>query len=413
MAQLKSNLWSSLIQGPVWDKYKTITRIKTNINTDLLLETQIKKLQALEGKTKKQFLNASNFLKNIEEEYLKINDQIYNLSTQQIMGRILEILNLGLWGNELNPTRRWINNEINEAQRDKEANQAIQELQKLLIQIKVSEPLQEQIINDFENRIRKQKGNNQIYTQIKADYAEKLMVDLLSKNPNWITYQTGKWAQIVRDKTGKKTTASALIEDTMSFNKNKLNQKFGLPLSYTVKYQDGKTISNTVTSLKQFLDVVDKLDIKAQIQLEDPLYEAVQKASELSTQVKSGRNNQPILSRAKRNAITLDNKGNKGIGFFQQYTILEKIYQDNTIPWIPLSQQNSKELDALANYQLSKEIHRTNIAANALYYTEQGFVTASEWMSNTKQFIKFSHRIGHMGEDFIEAERQYKIAKSI
>ena len=149
------------------------------------------------------------------------------------------------------------------------------------------------------------------YQQTKADYAEKLAVDALNRNEGWKAIQTGNFV----DKMGQQ-----LIEDVMTFSKDSVNIPFaGGRLNYKIKNKIDSSISSaSAGNLEDFFTQVEKLNANYTITLSDELYGALQQASILNTQVKSGMNKQPILTRAARNAITLEECGfsDFGLSFF-------------------------------------------------------------------------------------------------
>ena len=397
---INKDLWSGLITGPVWNKYMGINQLTTYADS-VLLNTQIQKLQVLEkGTNSLKYKNASNFILNSKNQMISLNNGLTSKIENQIYGRIIELLNLGLWSNENNPTRKWHDQISSKAKRDSEAKAAIRELKELLNKVSISKPLAKEIVETFEQRIRTQSGNNEQYTQIKADYAEKLAADILSKNEGWKVLQTGKLADLL---------GQSILEDIMAFDRQKAARSFSNGgMTMYIKTAGGGKQAIIVHSLDELFQKIEKLNINETIQLDNELYDTLRQASVLSTQVKSGRNNQPILTEAKRNAISL---GINGIDFFNKYDILKQIYFDKDIPWKDISQQNSSQLASLTNYKLSQEIGKTAISMNQLYFTEQGFVSASEWMKNNKRLLRFSTPITRMDKNFNEAEYHYQLYK--
>jgi hypothetical protein len=51
------------------------------------------------------------------------------------------------------------------------------------------------------------------------------------------------------------------------------------------------------------------------------------------------------------------------------------------------SGKESKTLEALANYSLSKSIQKTTLMSNDIYFTKDGFITASKWMETYNHLL--------------------------
>ena len=166
---------------------------------------------------------------------------------------------------------------------------------------------------------------------------------------------------------------------------------------------DSSISTASAGSLNDFFKQIEKLNANYTITLSDELYGALQQASILNTQVKSGMNGQPILTRAARNAITLEECGFSDFGLWRLYT------QQDSYKYFKLDRnQDSKQLNAIANYYLSKSIGKTNLAKNQLYYTELGFTTASRWMEVNKYMLKFFPAINSMALNMLTLSRQYR-----
>ena len=196
----------------------------------------------------------------------------------------------------------------------------------------------------------------------------------------------------------------------MSFDKSKLNKITG-DFSYAVITEGGRQ-TKEASSLSDFFNDIEKIEGQYSITLDNSLYDALRDASILSTQVKSGRSGQPILTKAKRNAISLSQSS--GIGFFSDkeaaYVRLHELYKAKDVQWKGVA--NSTDLMALANYRLSKKIGKTAISRNQLYFTEKGFVTASEWMQNNNAIIKFAAPAMGINTKFLSEQRRYQIYKA-
>lgn len=398
-----TDLWSGLMKGRIQDKYQNITKLKQYTDLDLW-NIQVNKLNALTnmGSSSLQYKNASEVVLNSNKQLADLNAKLPVAVTNAVYSKIIELLNLGLWGNESNPTRRWKEGLITEEARDRKVQEAISLLDELLDYIGVHKTLKKEVIDFYTKRITKQSGKNEIYTQVKADYTEKLAVDILSKNKGWKVLQTGR----VADELGL-----SIIQDIMAFDRTDLKKQFknqaGVSVSYdyAVKTSGGK-IQKTAQSLDDLFRQIESLQVDEQIQLSNELRDVLEKASVLSTQVKSGRN-QNILTEAKRNQVNLNQ-----INFFKEFRVLKEMYYDRTLPWKDKSQQKSKTLSSLANYALSKEIaEETALSKNELYFTEEGFITAGAWMKNKHRLLKFTPEVQSMGNDFETAQRRYQLYK--
>ena len=134
---------------------------------------------------------------------------------------------------------------------------------------------------------------------------------MVEKTPNLRGLQTGFFLDWAGD---------ALIEDVMAFNKKNLNQALstsnGVKLQMTIaqvgKRAQGQTVEiHSVNDLFQQIEKINKSDGQYQIYLSDPLYAALRTAAAFNAQVKSGVN-QPILTNAARNSMTLATAGLSG-----------------------------------------------------------------------------------------------------
>ena len=73
----------------------------------------------------------------------------------------------------------------------------------------------------------------------------------------------------------------------------------------------------------------------------------------------------------------------------------------------PSKSQNSKDLEALANYSLSKSIAKTSLKTNQVYLTAEGFVPASQWMELNNRYLVFSPGVRSVSGDFLTRVRPY------
>lgn len=399
-----SDLYRGLIkqngrQHSFWGKYAYLNQWdQADLNDSVLFRLQLAHLRNLEQSVNKQYNAASEFIK-LSSQLLQLEEQEMDKQIEEsIYGRILQLMNSAFISSELNPLKNKNGDWATREEKNQNIDNLMLEVQSILEKIKPGEGIDQAIVQSLEDVFahRGVKGKIKEYQQTKADYAEKLAVDALNRNEGWKAIQTGNFV----DKMGQQ-----LIEDVMAFSKDSVNIPFaGGSLNYKIKNKvDLSTSTTSASSLNDFFKQVEKLNANYTITLSDELYGALQQASILNTQVKSGMDKQPILTRAARNAITLAECGFSDFGLWRLYT------QQDSYKYFKLDKnQNSKQLNAIANYYLSKSIGKTNLAKNQLYYTELGFTTASRWMEVNKQMLKFFPAINSMALNMLTLSRQYR-----
>lgn len=394
------DLYTGLIQSKIkpgqnkyWGQYENINR---EIPTDeMLLDIQVKKLRNIE-KYSNRYLATREFLRTASINLVN-QEKSTEMIASQLSGRLIQLFNTALWGNiSQNPIRQSYEGLIKKAEGYKQAQKNYEELTVLLQQLQVNQSLKEDILINIEDRIKKQRGSNSQYTQQKADYAEKLMVDALNKNPNWVTFQTGK----LLDPIGK-----SIIEDSLTFNKSSFVTPFENPMYFDIIVENQKSRRQT-SSAQDFFKQIQNLNGNYSIELTDKLYGALKKAAIISGQAKSGVR-QPILTQAARNQISLKETGFSPEALFHLYQL-----QSSSTQWFKNKEaQNSFDLEALANYSLSTAIGKTAITANQIYYTEDGFVKASDWIEKYRQILKFSPGVKSIDSEFLSKKRHYQLMK--
>lgn len=399
-----SDLYRGLIkqngrQHSFWGKYAYLNQWdQANLSDSVLFRLQLVHLKNLEQSVNKQYNAASEFIK-LSSQLLQLEEQEMDKQIgESIYSRILQLMNSAFISSELNPLKNKDGDWATREEKNQNIDNLMLEVQSILEKIKPGEGIDQAIVQSLEDVFahRGVKGKMKEYQQTKADYAEKLAVDALNRNEGWKAIQTGNFV----DKMGQQ-----LIEDVMAFSKDSVNIPFaGGSLNYKIKNKvDLSTSTTSASSLNDFFKQVEKLNANYTITLSDELYGALQQASILNTQVKSGMDKQPILTRAARNAITLAECGFSDFGLWRLYT------QQDSYKYFKLDKnQNSKQLNAIANYYLSKSIGKTNLAKNQLYYTELGFTTASRWMEVNKQMLKFFPAINSMALNMLTLSRQYR-----
>ena len=399
-----SDLYRGLIkqngrQHSFWGKYAYLNQWdQANLSDSVLFRLQLVHLKNLEQSANKQYNAASEFIK-LSSQLLQLEEQEMDKQIgESIYSRILQLMNSAFTSSKLNPLKNKDGDWATREEKNQNIDNLMLEVQSILEKIKPGEGIDQAIVQSLEDVFahRGVKGKMKEYQQTKADYAEKLAVDALNRNEGWKAIQTGNFV----DKMGQQ-----LIEDVMAFSKDSVNIPFaGGSLNYKIKNKIDSSISTaSAGSLNDFFTQVEKLNANYTITLSNKLYGALQQASILNTQVKSGMNGQPILTRAARNAITLEECGFSDFGLWRLYT------QQDSYKYFKLDRnQDSKQLNAIANYYLSKSIGKTNLAKNQLYYTELGFTTASRWMEVNKQMSKFFPAINSMALNMLTLPRQYR-----
>ena len=399
-----SDLYRGLIkqngrQHSFWGKYAYLNQWdQANLSDSVLFRLQLVHLKNLEQSANKQYNAASEFIK-LSSQLLQLEEQEMDKQIgESIYSRILQLMNSAFISSKLNPLKNKDGDWATREEKNQNIDNLMLEVQSILEKIKPGEGIDQAIVQSLEDVFahRGVKGKMKEYQQTKADYAEKLAVDALNRNEGWKAIQTGNFV----DKMGQQ-----LIEDVMAFSKDSVNIPFaGGRLNYKIKNKIDSSISSaSAGNLEDFFTQVEKLNANYTITLSDELYGALQQASILNTQVKSGMDKQPILTRATRNAITLEECGFSDFGLWRLYT------QQDSYKYFKLDRnQDSKQLNAIANYYLSKSIGKTNLAKNQLYYTELGFTTASRWMEVNKQMLKFFPAINSMALNMLTLPRQYR-----
>ena len=399
-----SDLYRGLIkqngrQHSFWGKYAYLNQWdQANLSDSVLFRLQLVHLKNLEQSANKQYNAASEFIK-LSSQLLQLEEQEMDKQIgESIYSRILQLMNSAFISSKLNPLKNKDGDWATREEKNQNIDNLMLEVQSILEKIKPGEGIDQAIVQSLEDVFahRGVKGKMKEYQQTKADYAEKLAVDALNRNEGWKAIQTGNFV----DKMGQQ-----LIEYVMAFSKDSVNIPFaGGRLNYKIKNKIDSSISSaSAGNLEDFFTQVEKLNANYTITLSDELYGALQQASILNTQVKSGMDKQPILTRATRNAITLEECGFSDFGLWRLYT------QQDSYKYFKLDRnQDSKQLNAIANYYLSKSIGKTNLAKNQLYYTELGFTTASRWMEVNKQMLKFFPAINSMALNMLTLSRQYR-----
>lgn len=379
-----------------WGLYDPLDKISIPDST-IFLREQIKNLKSLEKTAK--YTATNDFLKKINSS-MASHENVESEVADEVYQRIIELMNSGLKGSELNPYKvgRGLNKEQQKQKVSENITNILNELKILLIQTKTNKTLSMDILNMLEKRLKNFNWGHTPHSYImeKADLVEALMVDKINQNPSLRAIVTGAWT----DMSGQQ-----LIEDAFAFDKSKIEIPFpGGKLNFSIKV-NGKTSSKSASSISDFLrqlDAVSNQDFK--VQVSDELYEALKTGSEIAGQAKSGMHGQAILNKNKRNSMTLEEAGFDPRLLWNLY---EVDMQTKTQFFKSPQKQNSKDLEALANYCLSKNIAKTALAANQLYLTSEGFVTASHWMELNQRYLIFNPGVRSIDGQFLTMRRPY------
>ena len=333
--------------------------------------------------------------------------QLETLVANEVYSRIIELINSGLTGSTINPyqvvKKRGGNAYRGDSEVKGEIEKILTELSQLLLQVNTEEGTAQQIVDSVQNRLESFDWGPtpQSYIKEKADLIEALMVDKMNQNPGFRAIVTGSWTN----------QGMQLIEDMFAFMKGQEYTVFSgdlAKMTFTIK-TDGGVEERTASSAGNLLDQLDALNgTNASVALSDELYDALQKASAIAGQAKSGLAGQAILNKNKRNAISLAD-----VNFDPKllWDLYQTDMQEHTQYFKDYGKQNSSDLSTLANYALSKNIAKTAISRNQLYLTAEGFVTASQWMEHSGQYLVFTPAVRQVGSDFMSAVRPYFFTK--
>lgn len=366
------------------------------------LAIQIEKLRLLESSSSSKYTEANKFLQQAQAK-LGSNQNVEDAIYSDVYNRILELMNAGLRGSSVNPYRNIATKGLTTSQIQQNAQGSISsilnELSILLKQIKVSPSLSAAMVKTLNARLQTFDWSSNTpheYIMEKADLIEALMVDQMNQNSGLRAIVTGAWTDL---------SGQQLIEDAFAFSKASMGQSFaGGMLKFSITTSKGKE-SREAGSIKDFLLQMDQLNgTKFSVQLSDELYEALQEGALLAGQAKSGLAGQNILNKAKRNALSLKDVDFNPMDLWKLYNL---DLQTRTEYFKPENKQNSKTLEALANYCLSKNIGKTALARNQVYLTADGFISASQWMEKYQRYLIFTPGVTTIGGDFLTKQRPY------
>ena len=384
-----------------WGKYKLLNTLPSQSGPDMsqiYFNLQVQQLRTLEQSSNaEKYKETNKFLTSLNEKKVQvesINNEIIEMTENQVISRILQIFNLGFEsGGEESPIYKARHGSANggwKIESTQQATKLIVEITQLLQAINVSQPLSQQIIDMLEARF-KTYGQNSFYDykKEKSAMAEELLTDIMSSRGRR-TLTTGSWLS-----SGKQ-----LLEDNITYLQN---LEFKSENSFVLTTVNG-TQEIKLKSLDELFQLAESLTGEYKISIPDDIYQMIQNSDNLMSQVKSGMNNQHILNVSNeggRNTISI-----KEISSFFSPRGLWSLYNSPNTNYF-FGDGSSLDLDGYANLALSKGIAMTNLKRNQLYLTEKGITTASQWMELTKQFLKFKNPVNKLGNDFMSLKRPY------
>lgn len=373
----------------------------------VLFRYQLSKIKGLEV-TNPNLIRANEILFKMNQiQPVSIQNQIVELSTNQIYSRVLEILNsafisapTSVKGRHLEKkegnTRYTYKQGHSKETLQQDKDMIINELDVLLEMIQY--PDRANLLINFARGLN---GNNPLkqtgfssYQQYKADQAEKLMMHALSgSSEGWRAMVSGSFFH----------KGQQLIEDGFVFNEIDMDLIFDSNFKVNVKPKNNssKGVEKSVSSLNEFFQLVNSLNRSETISLSDELYTKLQQLSILKAQSKSGFGVQELINKtAQRGTISLESTGAPA-SIYGLWSLYEK-------GWID-SNNTSESLSYIANYCLSKSIALTSLMSNDIYFTRDGFITASQWMQTYQYMLKFNPSISKISNGFLSNQNPYAL----
>lgn len=393
----------SVQRDAFWGKYTGLENQEIPPIEKSLFDYQIEQLEDFEMRTGgQQYALANDFLQEVNSLNIP---ELESQTENEVYARLIQVLNVLFNSSDESVFKKIVNeNETRWAttqEKEQDSKKYAAELSNLISQLKIGKAFPEDFIKKFENTIRggfaskntknSSKFKKREYIQLKADIAEKIMVEFLNKNPLFKSIQTGNWLH----------NNEQIIEDVMTFSED-------IPLqagSSAIFYKTGEKksgIKKVFNNLAEFLEESEKASEQGlKIELSKELYEALQDAATFRSQVKSGIS-QDILNAqsTKRNSLELGKTKFK----FQDIWLL---FTEDQTKYFFNKDGKSKELMALANYCLSEAIGETQLSKNQVYYTSQGFMTASNWMRTHKRMLVFNPDIEQLEEGMLNKPYSY------
>ena len=396
--------------GGYFGDFKYLNQVRPSTFSDkVLFKVQINKLQQLE-RNSQSLQRANEVLEEMGKIKLEVidNDSIQEQSLNDIGARILAILNSAFFKNENSVRQQAIDNAAGKgrgAYSGELANivkEKTDELDNLLTIINYPNDKKAEMIRGFKLGTSNKKIDGDTYKNFKSTQAEELMMHLLQcSNQGFRSIVSGQMYNMSKQ----------LIEDGFVFDSNK-EFIFDKDMNYrVVDKKTNKESTYSVKSLDEFFNQVNSLNGNYSVHLDNDLYEKLQELSLLKAQSKSGYEVQKLINDTKnRGAIALEN--------LEMYRALTDLYYLFWLDQTPNQDDKyfkvngtSKTLEGLANYALSKSIQKTTLLANDIYFTKDGFITASKWMTTHNHMLKFKPGVNSLSLKMMQVVRPYSLEK--
>ena len=387
-------------QTKFWgSEYEILNNPEENVEDKALFNLQIARLEVLEKKSS-DLQAANSFLKWVQQEGSAgtLHSELKDKSAQQVYQRILQLINSAFFSSGINPASSSLTTGTDgkkiyktgmsaQTIKDKQSD-ILSELDYLLTLINYAN--KGQVIERLEHKFSTSgKAEKEQYIQNKALEAENLMMDLLARsNPSWRTLLSGQLYN----------KGQQLIEDGFVLPQENIFLGQGLTMQISATGGPGKE-THSVSSLNDFFQLYEQFAGNYTIELSDELYDKLQEISIMTAQAKSGVGLQSLLNTTTgRNSISLG-----ALGGTPSLRSLMKLYN---LDWLD-SNADSKTLNTIANYCLSKGIAMTNITRNSIYFTRDGFITAKDWMRTYQQMLKFNPSIRRVNNNLLDKANPY------
>lgn len=373
-------------RGSFWGDYEYLNAYNEGKTDSMIFNYQMTKLKTLLSHPKKVYDASEAFILQSEFSLQKMND-FYNSQQldKNLLEKIMDIFNAPLVKSKVYKNQ----NQLDSERLLNDINMVRAELQKKgAISLSTLDKVEAWA---KQNQI-KYSGGIKAYQQEKADEAESLVANIIQNSEIYKNYKAIVTGQL-RDKNGQ------IIQDVMTISEDVLSK----PLTGKIYYTKDKQ-KNYINTLQDLLDEMARLPLNEQITLSDELYKALEVASSLSIQVKSGIS-QPIITRAIKDNIPLS-KLNTSTAIFQD------LWEIQNVGNYFKSSFTSPELTSLANYNLAHimgDLLHVSKLKNQMLFTEKGFETPYEWMVRHKGVIKLKDDIKTIGADFLTRNRAYRL----
>lgn len=341
-----------------------------------------------------------NFSKrvNLKDE---LKDKIEKEASDNVLIYLLNLLNSPFSSNKNSFQKRIFKNAREKTQA---VNGLVQELSELLTaigykklpKIKFEKFFKNALLNNWESGAAE--AGFEKYVHWKAQLLEDAVVAIINQDPDFSAINSGRFYA--------KSDKQQLIQDMFIVPDTDYHIKFNNNLSFEL-HQKGKVIdTKTTKNMSGFFTQIEKIKDKTiSVHIPDELYEVLKKFTKV--QIKSGFNTQTILNANDKNAITLKEIGGSEAGPFLG---LQKLY-DTDPKYINVG-ASSETLSSWANYLLSKEIAKTSLSHNDVYFTDSGFMTAAQWLGSHNYILKFKPDVNSVTSDLLTRSRTYMLMAS-